>query len=142
MPHRKNHLSSVSDLPYQQPLRQLQLERLVDIDERAVDHHGDAVVFHDVAFVHQCGAAEGVADAVAVEIIGDGLPQRRAAALQIGCQVAAVVQRLPKTRSGKILRGTMQKIADGDEYRMPATIDDPDILTEITSALGEIGYPN
>ena len=56
-------------------------------------------------------------------------------------KTATIVQRLPKTRSGKILRGTMQKIADGEEYKVPATIDDPAILTEITSALGEIGYP-
>lgn len=52
-----------------------------------------------------------------------------------------VVKRLPKTRSGKILRGTMQKIADGLEYKVPATIDDPAILTEITESLKEIGYP-
>ena len=53
---------------------------------------------------------------------------------------ATVVKRLPKTRSGKILRGTMQKIADGQEYKAPATIDDPAILTEITEALQGIGY--
>ena len=52
----------------------------------------------------------------------------------------AVVDRLPKTRSGKILRGTMKKIADGQEYKMPATIDDPAILDEITEALIRIGY--
>ncbi len=51
-----------------------------------------------------------------------------------------VVQRLPKTRSGKILRGTMKKIADSQEYKMPATIDDPTILDEITEALIRIGY--
>ncbi len=54
---------------------------------------------------------------------------------------AMVVKRLPKTRSGKILRGIMRKIADGEEYRMPATIDDPEILTEITVALEQAGYP-
>jgi len=53
---------------------------------------------------------------------------------------AVVVQRLPKTRSGKILRGTMQKIADGVAYKMPATIDDPAILDEIDEALQGIGY--
>ena len=53
---------------------------------------------------------------------------------------AAVVARLPKTRSGKILRGTMKKIADGDEWKMPATIDDPTILDEITAALQSLGY--
>ena len=51
-----------------------------------------------------------------------------------------VVDRLPKTRSGKILRGTMKKIADGQEYKVPATIDDPAILDEITEALIRIGY--
>ena len=53
---------------------------------------------------------------------------------------ATVVQRLPKTRSGKILRGTMQKIADAQEYRMPATIDEPAILSEIEQVLAGIGY--
>ncbi|MCG6943471.1 MAG: propionyl-CoA synthetase [Thiohalocapsa sp.] len=51
-----------------------------------------------------------------------------------------VVPRLPKTRSGKILRGTMKHIADGTEYRMPATIDDPAILEEIHDALVAAGY--
>ncbi len=55
-------------------------------------------------------------------------------------KTATVVKRLPKTRSGKILRGTMQKIADGQDYKMPATIDDPAILPEIADALGGIGY--
>ena len=55
-------------------------------------------------------------------------------------KTAAVVERLPKTRSGKILRGTMQKIADAEEYKMPATIDDPVILDEISTALKEVGY--
>jgi len=53
---------------------------------------------------------------------------------------ATVVERLPKTRSGKILRGTMQKIADNEEYKLPATIDDPEILGEINEALEGIGY--
>lgn len=55
-------------------------------------------------------------------------------------KVATVVQRLPKTRSGKILRGTMQKIADGQEPGMPATIDDPAILGEIAESLQAVGY--
>jgi propionyl-CoA synthetase len=46
-----------------------------------------------------------------------------------------VVTRLPKTRSGKILRGTMRKIADHQEYKMPATIEDPAVLSEIAAAL-------
>jgi propionyl-CoA synthetase len=52
---------------------------------------------------------------------------------------ATVVKRLPKTRSGKILRGTIQKIADNKEWKMPATIDDPAILGEIETALNTIG---
>jgi propionyl-CoA synthetase len=54
---------------------------------------------------------------------------------------AAVVQRLPKTRSGKVLRGTMRKIADGEPYNTPATIDDPAILDEIQESLKGLGYP-
>jgi len=53
---------------------------------------------------------------------------------------ASVVARLPKTRSGKILRGTMRNIADGEEWTMPATIDDPAILDEIGVALSSMGY--
>jgi len=55
-------------------------------------------------------------------------------------KTAIVVQRLPKTRSGKILRGTMQKIANGDIYATPATIDDPATLAEIEAALAQVGY--
>jgi propionyl-CoA synthetase len=55
-------------------------------------------------------------------------------------KTAVVVKRLPKTRSGKILRGTMQKIADNETYKMPATIDDPAILAEIQASLQTIGY--
>jgi propionyl-CoA synthetase len=55
-------------------------------------------------------------------------------------KTALVVAGLPKTRSGKILRGTMRKIADGEDYLMPATIDDPAVLSEIAWALGEAGY--
>ncbi|MGR3462599.1 MAG: propionyl-CoA synthetase [Roseovarius sp.] len=54
-------------------------------------------------------------------------------------KLAVVVDRLPKTRSGKILRAIMVRIADGQEYKMPATIDDPVILDEIKSALQGIG---
>lgn len=55
-------------------------------------------------------------------------------------KIATVVKRLPKTRSGKILRGTIQKIADNKEWNMPATIDDPAILDEIKDALTGIGF--
>jgi propionyl-CoA synthetase len=54
-------------------------------------------------------------------------------------KMAIVVPRLPKTRSGKILRGTMRKIADREEFKTPATIDDPVILDEITKALNAKG---
>ena len=56
-------------------------------------------------------------------------------------KLALVVDRLPKTRSGKILRATMVKIADGESFKMPATIDDPAILDEIAAALKAFGYP-
>ncbi len=55
-------------------------------------------------------------------------------------KLAAIVPRLPKTRSGKILRATMVKIADGQEFKMPATIDDPIILDEIKDSLQTLGY--
>ena len=76
------------------------------------------------------------------EIIGDCVKLVRD---QIGpvaaFKLAVVVDRLPKTRSGKILRGTMVSIADGKEFKMPATIDDPAILDEIAAALKSLGYP-
>jgi propionyl-CoA synthetase len=53
---------------------------------------------------------------------------------------ACVVERLPKTRSGKVLRGTMRRIADSEPYRVPATIDDPAILEELKTALQSLGY--
>jgi propionyl-CoA synthetase len=55
-------------------------------------------------------------------------------------KTAIIVNRLPKTRSGKILRGTIQKIADDEPWKTPATIDDPAILDEITQALKSAGY--
>ena len=60
----------------------------------------------------------------------------------IACfKIATVVERLPKTRSGKIVRGTIKKIADGVEYRTPPTIEDATVLDEITSNLNALGYP-
>ena len=53
---------------------------------------------------------------------------------------ACIVSRLPKTRSGKILRGTMRKIADSEAYRTPPTIDDPASLDEIRESLQSLGY--
>ncbi|MDR3517000.1 MAG: propionyl-CoA synthetase [Azospirillaceae bacterium] len=74
------------------------------------------------------------------EIVGELVQRIRD---QIGAvasfKQALVVERLPKTRSGKILRGTMQKIADSETYKLPATIDDPAILAEIEAALRTVG---
>lgn len=56
-------------------------------------------------------------------------------------KLATVVNRLPKTRSGKIVRGTIKKIADGTEYRIPPTIEDATVLDEIKINLNEIGFP-
>ena len=56
-------------------------------------------------------------------------------------KVVTLVKRLPKTRSGKILRGTVKRIADGVDYTVPATIDDPAILDEFTAYLKALGYP-
>ena len=57
-------------------------------------------------------------------------------------KLVGLVDRLPKTRSGKILRATMAKIADGEDFKVPATIDDPEILSEIAAALKALGYTN
>jgi propionyl-CoA synthetase len=60
----------------------------------------------------------------------------------IACfKMATVVERLPKTRSGKVLRSTCKKIADGLDYRIPPTIEDPLVLDEIEANLNSIGYP-
>ncbi len=82
----------------------------------------------------------GVARA-AGEITGEAVAMvRRDIGPVAAFKTATVVERLPKTRSGKILRGTMSAIADGEAWKMPATIDDPAILDEIADALREIGY--
>lgn len=56
-------------------------------------------------------------------------------------KIATVVKRLPKTRSGKILRGTMRAMADGKEWSMPSTIEDKDVLPEVEAAIHALGYP-
>lgn len=56
-------------------------------------------------------------------------------------KMAAIVRRLPKTRSGKVVRGVIKRIADGAEYRIPATIDDPVVFEELAADLAAIGYP-
>ena len=76
------------------------------------------------------------------EIAADAVAQVRARIGPVAAfKLAVVVDRLPKTRSGKILRGVMSKIAEGEEVRVPATIDDPAILDEIRAAVGTLGYP-
>jgi propionyl-CoA synthetase len=86
--------------------------------------------------VLKAGARKGP-DEVAAETVD--LVRRRIGPVA-SFKTALVVERLPKTRSGKILRGTMRHIADGEEYRMPATIDDPAILGEIAEGLKAAGY--
>lgn len=76
------------------------------------------------------------------EIVADAVQHMRERIGPVAAfKLCAVVDRLPKTRSGKILRGTMRSIADGESWKMPATIDDPVILDEITAALSKLGYP-
>jgi len=76
------------------------------------------------------------------EIVAEAIKQMRDRIGPVAAfKLCAVVERLPKTRSGKILRGTMRNIADGESWKMPATIDDPVILDEIAGALQDMGYP-
>jgi propionyl-CoA synthetase len=76
------------------------------------------------------------------QVIGELVERVRATIGAFACfKSAVVVKGLPKTRSGKILRGTMKKIADGVAYTMPATIDDPAILADIGERLKTLGYP-
>ena len=80
-------------------------------------------------------------DQEAGDIVGDSV---RLVRVKIGAvaafRTAVVVDRLPKTRSGKILRGTMSCIADGTDYKAPATIEEPAVLDEIGVALRTVGY--
>jgi propionyl-CoA synthetase len=77
-----------------------------------------------------------------VEIVGELVQRVRDTIGPVASfKTATVVKRLPKTRSGKILRGTMKRMADGVPYTTPATIDDPAILDEIAERLGLLGYP-
>ncbi|WP_348673064.1 propionyl-CoA synthetase [uncultured Abyssibacter sp.] len=66
----------------------------------------------------------------------------RASIGAVACfRTVGVVKRLPKTRSGKVLRGAMRKLANGEPCPVPATVDDPAILDEIREALADLGYP-
>jgi propionyl-CoA synthetase len=77
------------------------------------------------------------------EVVADAIQNMRDRIGPVAAfKLCAVVERLPKTRSGKILRGTMRSIADGEPWKMPATIDDPLILDEIAEALRGLGYPS
>ena len=76
---------------------------------------------------------------VIVLLAATGLRRLIFTAVPMELKLAITVGRLPKTRSGKILRGTMKKIADGDSWSMPATIDDPMVLDEIGEALRNRG---
>jgi propionyl-CoA synthetase len=83
----------------------------------------------------------GVEPARASDIVKDTVAMIRERIGPVAAfKTALVVKRLPKTRSGKILRGTMQKIAECQEYKLPATIDDPAVLDEISEALKRVGY--
>jgi propionyl-CoA synthetase len=75
------------------------------------------------------------------EVVAEAVAQVRGAIGPVAAfKQACVVERLPKTRSGKVLRGTMRRIADGESPPAPATIDDPAILEEIRGALQALGY--
>jgi len=91
-----------------------------------------------IGFVVLKAGVDRASDAITREIVG--MVRSEIGALACLKDVTAVA-RLPKTRSGKILRATMRKIADGMEYKVPSTIEDPVVLSEISSALGSIGYP-
>ncbi|WP_022708031.1 propionyl-CoA synthetase [Paracoccus zeaxanthinifaciens] len=76
------------------------------------------------------------------DVVAEAIAMVRDRIGPVACfKLACIVERLPKTRSGKILRAVMAKIADGHEVTTPATIDDPAILTEIEAALAALGYP-
>ena len=80
-------------------------------------------------------------DAATIESELIALVRERIGAVAV-FKCAMEVARLPKTRSGKVLRGTMQKIADGTAFTMPAAIEDPAVLDEIATALAARGYPS
>ena len=110
-----------------------------DVAECAVIGVADAMKGQlPLGFVVLNAGAEYEQATLAGELVG--LVREKIGPVAAFKQVTAV-KRLPKTRSGKILRGTMAKIADGEPWKAPATIDDPAILDEITVALEDLGYP-
>jgi len=117
--------------------------------EEIISHHRDvaecAVVGADDSLKGQVPVGFVVlkagVDRPAEDIVGELVQSVRGEIGPIACfKQAAVVDRLPKTRSGKILRGTLRKIADGADYTAPSTIDDPTILKEMENAVQGIGY--
>jgi propionyl-CoA synthetase len=90
-----------------------------------------------VGFAVLNAGVERAADEVAAELVAS--VRERIGPVAAFKRVAVVAQ-LPKTRSGKVLRGTMRKIADCEPYRTPPTIDDPAVLDEIRAALQTLGY--
>jgi propionyl-CoA synthetase len=110
-----------------------------DVAECAVVGAADALKGEvPIGFVVlKAGAARAEAD-----LIGELVERVRESIGPFACfRTAVVVRALPKTRSGKILRGTMKKIADGAEYTPPATIEDPAVLSSIGERLKTVGYP-
>ena len=108
-----------------------------DVAECAVFGVGDAIKGEVPIglLVLKHGAARSEADIVTetVQLVRDRIGPVAA------FKTAKIVARLPKTRSGKILRGIMRRIANGEPYKAPATIDDPVVLDEIMAALKDIG---
>ncbi len=91
-----------------------------------------------VGFVVRKGGSEGEDATLAAEVVQRVRDEIGAVA---SFKTAAVVARLPKTRSGKILRGTMKKMADGETWSTPSTIEDPDVLAEIEASIHALGFP-
>ena len=113
------------------------LARHADVAECAVVGIADALKGQlPLGFVVLKAGVNRPDDAIADELVR---MVREAIGPVAAFKKAAVVERLPKTRSGKILRGTMAKIADGEPFKTPATIDDPVILEEIAAALRPLG---
>ena len=111
-----------------------------DVAEAAVVGAADADKGQlPVAMVVLKSSASRAADEIVAELIANVREQIGPVA---AFKHAAIVDRLPKTRSGKVVRATLRQIADGKEWATPATIDDPAILTEIEEQLSHIGYAN
>jgi len=110
-----------------------------DVAECAVVGVADALKGEiPVGFVVLKAGVDRPQEAIATELVGR---VRELIGPVAAFKLAIVVRALPKTRSGKILRGTIKRIADGVEYAMPATIEDPTVLTHITECLTAVGYP-